>query len=273
MCVPIITNTDPIVTTLEELSSISLDVLTSQAELLHRFDTKYLIHVNQLPELYTTLADRMSVLEHEGLRCAPYTTRYFDTPNLRTYHDHLKGRRKRFKVRTRYYQTPNDGFLEVKIKKPRGQTLKVRWPYDVSSLASELGGSEISLINATLRDSFISEIDEPLIRTLDTTFSRTTLFDTSSLERVTIDTQLVATLCSNTDHNAGETPSIDLGQHCAIIEIKSPTKVGDTHRIFTHLGIHQTSISKYCVGLSALRPDLINAPWREALRLLQGASH
>ena len=267
----ITTNTDPIVTTLDEFSSISLDALTAKAELLHRFDTKYLIHVNQLPELYTTLADRMSVLEHEGLRCAPYTTRYFDTPDLRTYHDHLKGRRKRFKVRTRYYQTPNDGFLEVKIKKPRGQTLTVRWPSDVSRLASELGDSEIALINTALRDSFISEIDEPLVRTLDTTFNRTTLFDTSSLERVTIDTQLTATLRDTKQlGDDGAQSVVDLGKHCAIIEIKSPTKVGDTHRKFTHLGIHRTSISKYCAGLSALRPDLINAPWREALRLLQG---
>jgi len=272
--VPIITNTDPIVTTLEEFSSISLDALTAQAELLHRFDTKYLIHLNQLPELYTTLANRMSGLEHDGLRCAPYTTRYFDTPNLRTYHDHLKGRRKRFKVRTRYYQTPNDGFLEVKIKKPRGQTLKVRWPYDVSSLVTELGESEISLINTALQDSFISEIDERFIRTLDTTFNRPTLFYTSSLERVTIDTQLTATLFDARERDESSVSSvIDLGQHCAIIEIKSPTKVGDTHRIFTHLGIHQISISKYCAGLSALRPDLINAPWREALRLLQGSGH
>lgn len=269
----ITTNTDSVVTTLEEFTPISLDALTAQAELLHRYDTKYLIHVNQLPELYTTLAARMSVLEHEGLRCAPYTTRYFDTSDMRTYHDHLKGRRKRFKVRTRYYQDPKDGFLEVKIKKPRGQTLKVRWPYDVSSLDAQLGDHEISLINTALRDSFINEVDEPFIHTLDTTFNRTTLFDTSSLERVTIDTQLMARLCVTNDRGSRvDSSAVDLGQHCAIIEIKSPTKIGDTHRIFTHLGIHKSSISKYCVGLSALRPDLINVPWREALRLLQGAS-
>ncbi len=258
-------------TTLEEFPSISLEHLTAQAELLHRYDTKYLVHVNQLPDLYTTLASHMSVLEHEGLRCAPYSTTYFDTPDVRTYHDHLKGRRKRFKVRTRHYRDPNNGFLEIKMKKPRGQTLKVRWPYELSRIDAVLGDAEMSLINEALRDSFYEEISDPFHRTLHTTFNRTTLFDISSLERITIDTQLTASLCGVVPNSHDPQSSVDLGQHCAIIEIKSPTKIGDTHRIFTHLGILQTSISKYCAGLSALRPDLINVPWREALRALQGS--
>jgi hypothetical protein len=260
------------VTTLESFSPISLDDLTAQAQLLRRFDTKYIIHLNQLPEIYTALSSRMSVLEHHGLRCSPYTTVYFDDAELRTYHDHLKGRRKRFKIRTRSYSDPTLGFLEVKMKKPRGQTLKVRWPYDISHIGSTLGDNEMMLINDALRDSFIGPIRDAYSRTLDTTFHRTTLFDNTTCERITIDTQLVATL-RNTSASDSYTPgtSVDLGQHCAIIEIKSPRRVGDTHRLFTHLGIREASISKYCVGLSALRTDLVNAPWREALKFLQGA--
>lgn len=259
-------------TTLESFPPISLDDLTAQAQLLTRYDTKYIIHINQLPEIYTALSSQMSVLEHRGLRCSPYSTSYFDTTDLRTYHDHLKGRRKRFKIRTRYYNDPTDGFLEVKIKKPRGQTLKVRWPYDVSGFDVVLGSEEMTLINDALQQAFFDPAQEEYSRTLDTTFNRTTLFDSSSLERITIDTQLVAALYPTQLHHAeGGSTSVDLGQHCAIIEIKSPTKVGNTHRLFTHLGIHEASISKYCAGLSAIVPSLVNAPWRESLRALQGA--
>ena len=245
--------------------------MTAQAELLRRYDTKYLVHVNQLPEIYTALSSRMSVLEHKGLRCAPYTTTYFDTDDVRTYHDHLKGRRKRFKVRTRHYGDPNLGFLEIKMKKPRGQTLKVRWPYDLSRIGATLSDVEISLINDALRESYYDIIDTPFHRTLHTTFNRTTLFDAHSRERITIDSQLQASLDPVSTKHPESPTVIDLGQHCAIIEIKSPTKMGDTHREFTHLGIHETSISKYCAALSVLRSELVNAPWREALRLLQGA--
>lgn len=213
----------------------------------------------------------MSVLEHEGLRCAPYTTTYFDTKELLTYHDHLKGRRKRFKIRIRHYRDPSDGYLEIKLKKPRGQTLKVRWSYDVSRIGETLSSDEIILINQALSDSSYSELTDSFRQTLQSTFNRTTLFDISSRERITIDTQFIAALCGQNDELNSQLPFIDLGQHCAIIEIKSPTKIGNTHRVFTQLGIRESSISKYCTGLSALRPDLVNAPWREALRLLQGA--
>lgn len=260
-------------TTLESFPSISLDDLTAQAQLLNRYDSKYIIHINQLPEIYTALSSRMAVLEHRGLRCSPYTTSYFDSAALRTYHDHLKGRRKRFKIRTRYYDNPTDGFLEIKIKQPRGQTLKVRWPYDVSRFDAMLSDEELTLINDALQQEFFDPVQEQYSRTLDTTFNRTTLFDSSSLERITIDTQLTATLHATQLHRIKDgATAVDLGQHCAIIEIKSPTKVGNTHRLFTHLGVHKTSISKYCAGLSAIVPNLVNAPWRESLRALQGTS-
>lgn len=258
-------------TSLDEFSPITLSDLTAQAELMRRYDTKYLLHINQLPELYTALSSTMSVLEHQETRCTPYTTTYFDTTDLRSYHDHLKGRRKRFKVRTRHYESPHDGFLEIKIKKPRGQTQKVRWPYDITVIDDILGPNEMLLINETLRDALYSETHETYGHVLRTTFNRTTLFDPNSLERITIDTALQATVCGSAIRHP-EKMSVDLGQHCAVIEIKSPVKLGNTHRTFAQLGIRPAKISKCCASLSALRPDLVGSPWRAALRELQGTS-
>jgi hypothetical protein len=250
-------------TELEYFSPISLADLTAQGELLRRYDTKYLVHLSQLPDVYAALSQKMLVLEHNGLRCAPYTTQYYDTADLRSYHDHLKQRRKRFKIRTRYYQNPTDGYVEIKIKKPRGQTLKVRWSTDTTHVDTMLGPNHIDLINEALRTAWYPEITEPYQKILSTNFHRTTLFDAESLERITIDTHLIA---SQDTHN------VDLGSHYAIIEIKSPTKVGMTHRLFTQIGIRPTSVSKYCVALTALHPQLGGAPWRRTVRLLQHAS-
>jgi hypothetical protein len=61
---------------------------------------------------------------------------------------------------------------------------------------------------------------------------------------------------------------INLGSTHAIVEIKSSSQVGHTHRIFTHLGIRPRSVSKYCVAMTALRPELGGTPWKSALRLL-----
>lgn len=254
-------------TSLSEFPAISLEQLTSHGELLRRYDTKYLIHLHQLPEVYTKLSSEMSILEQNGSRCNPYTTTYFDTEDLRTYFDHLKRRRKRFKVRTRFYDSPVNGYLEIKIKKPRGQTLKVRWNQDLTNQSPVLTSTQLDLANSALRDAFYSEIQETYQATLQTTFHRTTLFSEQSRERITIDTQLQAHLLVD-----NSTSHIDLGQYCAIIEIKSPSKVGSTHRLFTQLGIRPSSVSKYCVAMTALHPELNGAPWREPLRVLQGAS-
>lgn len=259
-------------TSLSEFRAISLSKLTSQGELLRRYDTKYLLHLHQLPEIYTQLSSQMSILDQNGVRCSPYATTYFDTKDLRTYHDHLKRRRKRFKIRTRFYDTPERGYLEIKIKKPRGQTLKVRWEQNLVPQTKELSAVQLQLVNSALRDAFYEEIREPYFSTLQTTFNRTTLFDELSRERLTIDTQLNATLISeSTSSMNSDNRSINLGEHCAIIEIKSPTKVGPTHRLFTQLGIRPSSVSKYCVSMTALHPMLNGAPWREPLRVLQGA--
>jgi hypothetical protein len=226
------------VSALDTFSPISLTELTAQAELLRRYDTKYLLHVNQLPELYVALSSIMSVLEHEGSRCVPYTTTYFDTADLRSYHDHLKGRRKRFKVRTRHYQSPQDGFLEIKIKKPRGQTQKVRWICDVTQTGDVLSHTEMSLINEALRAAFYDEVTDVYGHVLQTTFDRTTLFDAQSLERITIDTNLRAVLCGSAADGVKATPtppsqSVDLGQHHA-----ESVDLGQHHAQSVDLGQH-----------------------------------
>ena len=239
---------------------ISVEDLTVQAELLRRFDTKYLVPLGLLPELYAALPSTVKVLTVDGNHSTSYVTHYYDSTDLHTYWDHLKRRRKRFKIRTRYYNEPANGYLEIKLKMPRGQTQKVRWSLNVNDVASPIGQEHVSLLNGALTDNFYAPLTHSYQRTLDTTFSRTTLFDPESSERITIDAHLHASL---------QESKIDLGSTHAIVEIKSARQIGQSHRIFTHLGLHPMSVSKYCVALTALRPELVGSPWKSAIHLLK----
>ena len=244
---------------LSRFEEISVEDLSAQAELLRRFDTKFIVPVEILPQIYTSLPCTTKVLTVDNSHSTSYATHYYDSSDLHTYHDHLKQRRKRFKIRTRFYNEPLNGYLEIKIKMPRGQTQKVRWALNVNDVASPLGESHLSLLNAALTDNSYTPLTNDYHRTLKTTFSRTTLFDPESLERITIDEHLHASLKDS---------EINLGSTHAIVEIKSSSQVGHTHRIFTHLGIRPRSVSKYCVAMTALRPELGGTPWKSALRLL-----
>jgi hypothetical protein len=245
---------------LSRFEEISVEDLSAQAELLRRFDTKFIVPVEILPQIYTSLPCTTKVLTVDNSHSTSYATHYYDSSDLHTYHDHLKQRRKRFKIRTRFYNEALNGYLEIKIKMPRGQTQKVRWALNVNDVASPLGESHLSLLNAALTDNSYTPLTNDYHRTLMTTFSRTTLFDPESLERITIDEHLHASLKDS---------EINLGSTHAIVEIKSSSQVGHTHRIFTHLGIRPRSVSKYCVAMTALRPELGGAPWKSALHRLR----
>jgi hypothetical protein len=245
---------------LSRFETISLEELSSQAELLRRFDTKYVVPLHQLSQLYDALPLSTKILTIAENSNTSYVTNYYDTVDFQTYFDHLKQRRKRFKIRTRYYGASSDGYLEIKIKMSRGQTQKVRWALDVNDVHSPLGDEHRGMINGALANASYDALKGTYVKTLETTFLRSTFFIPTAVERITIDTNFQATL-----HDA----STNLGAHNAIVEIKSPSQIGPTHRIFTQMGIRPSSVSKYCVALTALRPDLGGAPWKSVLHLLK----
>src|SRR5690606_37665419 len=63
-----------------------------------------------------------------GAGWARYETCYFDTPDLLTFHEHIRGRRPRVKLRIRHHLDRRRSFLEVKRKTNGGKTEKVRVP-------------------------------------------------------------------------------------------------------------------------------------------------
>ena len=101
---------------LAELSSVSLETLAAQAGRMTRIDRKYVIPADDLDAVFGSTAHEAVALEIDGRRTFGYSSIYFDTPDLRSFHDGGRRRRRRFKVRARSYLDSDLHFLEVKTR-------------------------------------------------------------------------------------------------------------------------------------------------------------
>lgn len=85
------------------LPPIGLDALNAEAALQTRVDRKYVVPEAQAQELLATFTADVRVLEMDRCRCFAYDSVYFDTAGLDSYLLAARGRRRRYKVRTRTY--------------------------------------------------------------------------------------------------------------------------------------------------------------------------
>jgi hypothetical protein len=173
------------------LPAASLADVIERVALQARVDRKYLVPVDQFAELVERLPGGWAVLEIERRRGFAYESVYFDTPDLLTYRQHLQGRRRRYKVRTRAYLDSGDCAFEVKHKGPRDQTVKARLPYPVAARAH---------LTAEAREFLADQLPEAygqpaprLAATAVTAYQRTTLADVGRGTRLTCDVDLVCT--------------------------------------------------------------------------------
>lgn len=235
----------------DSMKSIGLEELNSSASLLTRKDRKYLVP----PALINKLAARadLRVLEIEGRRRFRYESVYFDTPDRVSYLAAAHQRRRRFKVRTRSYLDSGICSLEVKTRERRGLTEKHRLPYSVVQ-RGQLTGAALEFI-----DGFetIAPVGRQLAPVLTTRYKRTTLLETSSMSRVTIDVDFQ---CEDADKS--HTTLSEL----AIVETKTSGRPCGVDRFLWDEHQRPIKISKYCTGLAALTPRLPANKWNRVLR-------
>jgi hypothetical protein len=231
---------------LRALPPITLDELVQRASLLVRMERKYLLDPADLVPVLAGLSADVRVLEIDGRREFGYHSLYLDTPDLDCYLAAAYGRRHRFKVRVRGYLESGLRFLEVKTRGRRGETVKHRVPY-----FGEDPGLAHLLVSAG-----VATDPRRLVASLNVSYRRTTLFLPSSNARMSIDSGLRWALPGG----FGVTPS-DL----TVVETKS-AGVTPADRMLWSLGHRPYSVSKYCVGLATVRPDLPANRWRCVLR-------
>jgi hypothetical protein len=241
---------------LSGLPGIGLDQLVDLAGLQTRVDRKYLVSFPVLAAMLGQIAGSAAALDIDGRRIFGYSSVYFDTADLLCFRDHRQGRRRRFKVRTRSYLDSGDCLLEVKAVGPRGQTIKRRTahrPQDAGRLTASGRNFAAEILD---RHPAVPA----LLPSVVTDYRRLTLLDRRSGSRVTVDLGL------RFAGAAGPAGSVAAPADTVVVETKSPDRPGSADRALHLLGAHPVSVSKYCIGVALLHPQIPANRWHRILR-------
>lgn len=246
-------------TGLDPFDTVGLAELVETAALLTRVDRKYVVRRSNLDKVLGALRAQVPdarVLEEDGARAFAYESVYFDTPDLASYLAASRKRRRRFKVRTRAYLDSGDCYLEVKTRGGRSTTVKDRLGYDIAA-RDTLTTEGRRYADEVLGEAGIGAIaGQELDPVLATRYERSTMLLPSG-SRATIDLDLEWEL------DGGDLLRLpDL----AIVESKSGTTPSELDRLLWRSGTRPVGISKYSVGLAALRPELPANKWSRVLR-------
>jgi hypothetical protein len=239
------TDLNSILTRFEPISLQEMDGV----RLMNRTDTKFMIGREQLEQLLLSLDANYRVLEVEGVRINRYKTLYFDTLDFLCYRQHHNGKRNRFKIRKREYVESHISYLEYKEKTNKGRTIKSR--------------IKLGEIGDTLNDRENAFIDERTQRLLSyepklwNSFGRITFVDTVAGERLTIDTDITFDMG---DRRSG-IPEL------VIIEVKRDENSGvsEVLRQLKHQLVRPESMSKYCLGVALLYPEMKSNNFKQKL--------
>ena len=225
---------------LSDYASITLPELEAD-HLMSRFDAKYVFHSSKLKSFLSALKNDYKVLAVNNTRMSQYENIYFDTPDLKSYHDHHNARANRYKIRIRRYSSSGDCFLEVKRKDNRGFTVKER--LHVDALHCELNEEQNTFLDRASGNSRLS-----LMPSLSNRFFRITLVNETNRERLTLDSEI------GFKHEFREKN----WEGIAIAEVKQERHYYDSafKKLMQQERIFPVNISKYCMGMSLTHSGL-----------------
>ncbi len=226
-----------------------------RAALTRRFDRKFLLRAEHARAVAESLAGHYRVVLARDERFALYDTVYFDTADLRLYHDHRRARRPRAKVRIRNYLDRELSMLEFKEKTPRGDTRKARWARPDMSLA--LTADDLARL-ATVAPALVDAGLEPAARTA---FYRLMLVNAVTVERATLDFHLTLS-------RGGAERVVD---ELVVVEVKDGGR-GAVSPLVSALHHHHARalpFSKYCMAVALNSRERANS-FLPSLRALAG---
>lgn len=232
----------------EEISLKGMEA--AKAQLLSRVESKHVMTLAQCQKLVNVLAGSYRVLEIEGNRAGKYVTMYYDTPDFRSYNEHHNGKKNRFKLRMRHYDSSDETFLEVKMKNNKGQTdksrMKTSWTTDGFSPDQE------EFLQTVLPCD--CHAFRPVVRTV---YDRITLVSKDTPERITLDTGI-----SFDDGRCTVSyPDLVIGE----IKHEKGAKNSPAQRAIHEMGVRKRGFSKYCTGAALLYERLKRNHFKENL--------
>ena len=245
-------------TVLEAFPPISLEEMDS-IRLMNRIDSKYLTDRLVLGELLEDAhKGGYRVFTRDGVRLHSYDSLYFDTPSLRMFTDHRRGKALRQKVRTRKYVESGLCFLEVKRKNNRGRTKKKRIAIPAECFGDFCGDETICSWLAGHSDCDAKSISP----SLETSFSRITLVNKNLNERLTIDLGV-------SFRNFRNGAAADLGG-AVIIELKQDGRLhSDMQDILLRHRVKPMRVSKYCIGIVSTNSEVHPGRFKKKLRAIE----
>jgi hypothetical protein len=225
---------------LQRFTPITLEEMDS-VKLMNRTDTKFIFHISRFCEILNTLLEDYKVLEINGTRMCSYETLYYDTESLDLYMKHHNGRVNRYKVRCRKYVESDLYFLEIKHKNNKSRTIKNRIKLD--DVAEVFKGKAKKFIEAN------TDINSALLKPICwVNYSRITLVNKNMQERVTLDLNLTL--------KAGQSEKIFDSLVIAELKQDKSTNASAFARVMSENRIRTNSVSKYCLGVTHLFPEV-----------------
>ena len=249
-------------TTIDQLPEISLANLLQAAELQTRLDRKYLLDADLLAPVLDAVDGSAAVLAIDGRRTFAYRSTYFDTTGLDAFLLAGRGRRRRFKVRTRLYRHSGETWLEVKTRGPRGTTVKDRLPYDLAD-AGRLTPDGRDFVAQTLAARGVRDVDVAgLVPSLHTAYDRSTLLicGTGAPSRATIDQGL-------SWRRPGGPAAMTL-PGTLVVETKGGSSPSELDRALWRTGSRPATVSKYGAGLAMADERLPELKWHRVVSSL-----
>ena len=237
------------------MKPITLDEM-SGVKLMNRIDTKYVVTETQLKAILSAICDHYYAQEVEGHRFSPYSTVYYDTPELTMYLIHHDRHLVRDKVRVRTYVDSHLTFCEVKHKNNKGRTKKKR--IAVEPIPNIIDNPEAAAFLAEKQPYEVSTLSPHLV----TAFDRITLVNYDKTERLTIDCNLrFENLRSG--NKAAMTPLV-------VMELKQDGRAHSLLKdVLFEMRIRPFKVSKYCIGTCLTRPEVKQNRFKKKLRRIE----
>jgi hypothetical protein len=210
-------------------------------KLQDRVDTKFMFRDMLLPDIFRDMAKDYRVLEVSNYRYSNYETLYFDTEDFALYLQHHNGKLNRFKFRSRKYVESNLHFFEVKFKSNKGRTVKDRIKHH--EIVKELEGQAREFLVETSGHDPVQYKAQIWVN-----YRRHTFVSKTTQERLTIDTNL--TFIDDKNRKTYE------GLVIAEVKQDSARDKSPFNALMRKYHVPEKSISKYCLGVISLHPEI-----------------
>jgi len=231
---------------LDPVDLVQLD----QAQLHDRVESKVILRTQDIPDALQRLADDYLILEHDNERLQSYRNEYFDSFELRNYHEHHNQNGRRFKLRYRSYMNSDLTFFEVK-QNINGRTVKKRRP------SRRPSGQHLWREDALFFFGLTGCAPSVLVPSLTVDYQRVLLVKRDFSERVTIDLGLTF----RSPNGESEMPGL------AICEFKQP-RLDRRSPAMAAMNRRPQMFSKYCMGLASCDPGLRRNRFKKVFRNL-----